>query len=227
MTSKETIKNIERSIEMLRQAADGLAGGLPALRKEFEAGVETKATLDKTSRLLLETESQLANVSRSLGGIEGAVLDSMSAAREGLHDPTVSLESRMEVLRLCQKLFSKLAPAGFEVDIPEIGVPVSLDRHAVKGRARSKLGSTEIADVISWGYRFPSGQSQLAEVLVGDASLRDEAEEAAKPSPPSKKAGIAMVIDEDTDPRAKKAAKKVPATMFDHLAEAAERNKEG
>ncbi|MGI8923782.1 MAG: hypothetical protein ACR2HJ_07040 [Fimbriimonadales bacterium] len=225
MTSKEAIKEIERSIEMLHQAADGLAGGLPALRKEIDGGAEAKATLDKTSRLLLEAESQLASASASLGGIEAAVLDSMSAAREGLHDPTLSLETRLEVVRLCQKLFSKLASAGFEVDIPEIGAPVSLDRHAVKGRARSKLGKAEVADVISWGYRFPSGQSQLAEVLVGDASLREEAEEPAKPSPPSRKSGIAMVIDEDRDPRVKKAAK-APATMFDQLAEAAERNKE-
>ena len=224
MSAEEAAKQVEQSIEMLRKAADALAQGLPHLQRELKQSSETKANLDRTSKLLVEAEGQLSTVSDSLAKIESAILQSMNTAKDGLHDPSISLDTRLQMLKVCKELFAKLAAAGFYVTIPEIGASVDMNLHNVKGKARSKLGKSEIADVIAWGYSFPSGQSQLADVLVGDASLLESEEEPVAHAPTAK-AGIAMVLDEETA-RQKQTTKKTPDTLFDKLAEAAERNKE-
>jgi len=79
--------------------------------------------------------------------------------------------------------------------------------------------------VVSWGYRFPSGVGKSAEILVGDGSLAPTVEEPL-PEEPSEKAGIKMIVEEDAGaPKAKaKPKKKEPETMFEKLAEAAEKN---
>ncbi len=224
MSAKEAAKQVEQSIEMLRKAADALAEGLPHLQRELKQSSETKVQLDKTSKLLVDAEGQLSTVSDALAKIEGAILQSMNAAKDGLHNPSLSLDTRLQMLTLCKELFAKLASAGFHVAIPEIGAPVDMNLHNIKGKARSKLGKSEIADVIAWGYSFPSGQSQLADVLVGDASLLETEEEPAG-KPPTAKAGISMVLDDETGGQ-KQTVRKPPDTLFDKFAEAAERNKE-
>jgi hypothetical protein len=86
------------------------------------------------------------------------------------------------------------------------------------------LDGTHVADVVSWGYRFPSGPGKSAEILVGDGSLAPQKEEPL-PEEPSEKEGIKMIVEDDDQPKAKtKAKKKEPETMFEKLSEAAEKN---
>jgi hypothetical protein len=128
------------------------------------------------------------------------------------------------MLGLAKLVFTQLKSAGFEVIIPDIGDGVDPSRHTVKGRSKSQWDGTHIADVVSWGYRFPSGAGKSAEILVGDGSLAPQKEEPL-PEEPSEKEGIKMIVEDDVEQKAKaKAKKKEPTTMFEKLEEAAENN---
>ena len=215
----ELQKKAERNEAALKGAAEKTETELKQKVKKNEA--ELKAT----TASLTEIEAALATAESSLSKIEGTILEMIDVATHALHDPEIPLKGRQRMLGLAKLIFAKLKNAGFEVVIPEIGVAVDPSRHTVKGRAKSHLDGTHVADVVSWGYRFPSGAGKAAEILVGDASLAPVAEEPL-PEEPSEKAGIKMVIEEETEaPKAKaKAKKKEPETMFDKLAEAAEKN---
>lgn len=224
MTPEERTAVIENAIAALKQAADSLSSALPELRAELKSASEDRQQLDSTSRMLMEAEAQLSKVSASLDSIEDAVLEAMSTAREGLHDPAVPLQTRIEAAKICKRIFQSLSSAGFIINIPEVGQELATELHNVKGRAKSKLGKSEIADVITWGYTFPSGRGQLADVLVGDGSLAEEEE--PEPMQHTAQEGIAMVLDEAPHTTKKKTAAKAGDSLFDHLAEAAERNKQ-
>ncbi|MDQ2986110.1 MAG: hypothetical protein M3R13_05245 [Armatimonadota bacterium] len=247
MSAEEAVAKIEAVAKKLREAADDLAaasgpiGSALAAATKTEADLrdaakKTEASLEKaieksqselkdTGHALASAEKSLASAQSSLSKIEGSIMEMIDAATHALHDPEVPLKGRQRMLGLAKVVFAQLKGSGFEVIIPEIGVGVDQSRHSVKGRSKSHLDGTHVADVVSWGYKFPSGAGKSAEVLVGDASLAPVAEEPL-PEEPSEKAGIKMIVEEDTAPpkEKKQKAKKAPETMFEILAEAAEKN---
>jgi uncharacterized membrane protein YdfJ with MMPL/SSD domain len=215
---------IEEAVLRLDEALKSLRDGLPTIKSEIDAASATKSKLERTTQMLMEAEATLSDTAKSLEGIESAVLAAMSTARDITHDPSLGLDTRMQMLKLCQAVFSSFDSAGFKIHIPEIGSDVNPEIHTVKGKAKSSLGKNSIADVISWGYQFPSKSGQLAEVLVGDGTLGEEPAPTAKAKPESK-SGIAMVLDDPPEPSPKR-TKKPSGSIFDQLAEAAERNRE-
>jgi len=185
---------------------------------------KTETELKQTSASLSQAETSLATAETALAKVEGSILEMIAAATRALHDPEVPLKGRQRMLGLATQVFAQLKGSGFEVIIPEIGVSVDPSRHSVKGRAKSHLDGTHVADVVSWGYRFPSGAGKTAEILVGDASLAPVKEEPL-PEEPSEKEGIKMIVEDEVVPKSKaKTKKKEPETMFEKLAEAAEKN---
>lgn len=251
MKPEEAVASIEAVAEKLQDAASALASAAGPIRDAFEKAAKTekqlrddaekrfselqnsahqneanlKSTVKKsetelkaTAASLSQTESSLATAETALAKIEGSILEMIATATHSLHDPEVPLKGRQRMLGLATKVFAQLKGSGFEVIIPEIGMDVDPSRHSVKGRAKSHLDGNHVADVVSWGYRFPSGAGKTAEILVGDASLAPVEEE------PSEKEGIKMIVEEDDTPKTKGKAKKKPETMFEVLAEAAEKN---
>jgi hypothetical protein len=216
---KETKASAEKTFNELKESAEKNEAELK------KAYTKSESALNATTANLAETEKSLATAEQSLDKIEGTILEMIAAATHALHDPEVPLKGRQRMLGLAKIVFAQLKTAGFEVIIPEIGEGVDPSRHTVKGRSKSQWDGTHVADVVSWGYRFPSGSGKSAEILVGDASLAP-AEEEPLPEEPSEKAGIKMIVEEDTEaPKTKtKTKKKEPETMFERLAEAAEKN---
>lgn len=204
-----------------------MAASFEQSKKELTSALEkTKSDLADTKGGLVETEKELASVNSALEKVESSILKMIAAATHALHDPDVPLKGRQRMLGLAKLTFAELSSSGFEVIIPEVGTPVDPSRHSVKGRAKSHHDGTTVADVVSWGYRFPSGSGKTAEILVGDASLAPVAEEPL-PEEPSEKEGIKMIVEEAPEPPKEKARakpKKEPTTMFEKLAEAAEQN---
>jgi hypothetical protein len=213
----------------LREAAAKNEAELRAAAERTEAELKkafkkSEGELKSTSASLSDAESALAKAEESLSKIEGTIIEMISVATHALHDPEVPLKGRQRMLGLAQLVFAQLKHAGFEVIIPEVGFAVDPSRHTVKGRAKSHLDGTHVADVVSWGYRFPSGSGKSAEILVGDGSLAPSKEEPL-PEEPSEKEGIKMIVEEEESPKAKsKAKRKEPETMFEKLTEAAEKN---
>ena len=216
---KQVQETAEKSFNELKASAEKNEADLKKAYKKSETELKT------TSANLAEIEATLASAENTLSKIEGTVLEMIDAATHALHDPEVPLKGRQRMLGLAKLVFSQLKNAGFEVIIPEIGDGVDPSRHTVKGRSKSHLDGTRVADVVRWGYKFPSGAGKSAEILVGDASLAPVAEEPL-PEEPSEKAGIKMIVEEETEAQKTKtkAKKKEPETMFEKLAEAAEKN---
>jgi hypothetical protein len=226
---KEFKSASERAFSELQQKAERNEANLKGEAEKVEADLrkavkKTEAELKMASTSLSDTEIALATAEKSLSKIESAILEMIAVATHALHDPEIPLKGRQRMLGLAKLVFAELKKAGFEVVIPDIGVVVDPSRHSVKGRAKSYLDGTHVADVVSWGYRFPSGAGKAAEILVGDASLAPVADEPL-PEEPSEKEGIKMMVDEEAAPKSKaKTKKKEPETMFEKLAEAAEKN---
>ena len=216
---KELRESFEQNEAQLRSASEKTEADL------LKAYNKTEGELKATSKSLTEAEKSLKTAEASLGKIEVTIIEMISAATHALHDPEVPLKGRQRMLGLAKLVFAQLKEAGFEVIIPEVAEGVDPSRHTVKGRAKSHLDGTHVADVVSWGYRFPSGAGKSAEILVGDGSLAPVADEPL-PEEPSEKEGIKMIVEEDVEtPQSKaKTKKKQPETMFDILAEAAEKN---
>lgn len=216
---KQVQEAAEKNFNELKTSAEKNEADLKKAYKKSEG------ELKSTSATLAEMEVSLASAESTLSKIESTVLEMIDAATHALHDPEVPLKGRQRMLGLAKLVFAQLKNAGFEVIIPEIGDGVDPSWHTVKGRSKSHLDGTHVADVVSWGYKFPSGAGKSAEILVGDASLAPVAEEPL-PEEPSEKAGIKMIVEEETEAQKTKtkAKKKEPETMFEKLAEAAEKN---
>ena len=228
MDSRGAIDQVRKAAEILRKTADDLVAALPGVEADLAAGAKAAADLAQTTRTLKSSRDKLTEAEKSLAGIEESLMKAMDAARAVLHDPGSPIETRMSMLALCQKVFAQFAAAGFAVTIPAPGEKVDPNRHNVKGSAHSKHGKAEVADVISWGYRFPSGAEHAADILVGDGTQQDQPE--SPPKPPStkpSKSGIAMVVEQEEAQAEKPKRKPIkPVTVFDQLAEAAERNRD-
>ncbi|MCH8274867.1 MAG: hypothetical protein IH851_08755 [Armatimonadetes bacterium] len=228
MKPEERLAKLEDALRRIEDGTRDLSEQLPAMRSFAEKARKTEQALEQSRSKLAESEKREKTATVALEGIEQAIMKAMDAAKGYVHKPEYSLEERLTMMRLCRKAFSKLSAAGFDIWIPEIGDAVDPAKHTVSGRAKSKLGGDRVADVVSWGYSFPGGEARAAEVLVGDGSLaRKERTEKPRAAKPKVKAGIAMVVDDKTartKKGARKTAKKVAATPFDQLAQAANRN---
>lgn len=226
--TEKILDEFERAAEQMQEAAALLKVRLPALKKALraaDAAVEETDTLRRTHAEALERLDQFAS---ALSEIEGAIKQALDSTQKALHDHSIPIDERARLLDLARSTFEPLARAGFEVIIPSLGENLNDERHVVKGSAKSELDGTKIADIISWGYRFPSGEEKKAEVLVGDGSLSESKETPTEtPAPPSAKAGISMVVPDDETKRASKPHKTPTgsAGLFERLEEAARRNR--
>jgi molecular chaperone GrpE (heat shock protein) len=230
MSSAEELWNdLESALEALHEAAATLQVKLPKVRKAYEKAAEATEQLQAARRQLESLEARLEKYATALAELESCVLDSIQDAQAYLHDHSIPVAERERLLDLVRKLFRPLERAGFQLIVPSIGDTLDDERHAVKGRARSPFGAQQIADIVAWGYRFPSGEERKAEVLVGDGSVMEQpAELEPEPAAPAPKEGITMVLD-PAGP-AKKAkppgvASEKGTSLFEKLEEAAKRNR--
>ncbi len=226
------MKEFER-LEKIAATVDSLA----ALRDSLDDDIESlKAIVDKKDALaaklsILETELKQSKLSEksaleALEKIENGILDVMNRAQKAMLSKEHSVADKLKLLAHTRATFEGLKSIGFEIWIPSIGDKVDSERFSVQGKAESELGGDRVADVISWGFKFPSGKGQLAEVLVGDGSGKKQEKKTETPKPPSAKAGISMLFDEPETPKKQKEKPKSESeSLFDSLAEAAKKNK--
>lgn len=227
--TEKILEEFERAAEQMQEASALLKVRLPALKKAMRAANAALEETDALRRSHAEALERIDQFASALSEIEGAIKNSMEAGRKVLHDHGIPVDERARLLDLVRAMFDPLAKAGFEVIIPAIGEEVDDAKHTVKGSAKSDLDGTKVADIISWGYRFPSGDARPAEVLVGDGSLiqQEEQEQPEQPAAPSAKAGISMLVPDETDKKTTK-ARKPPAKgsdLFERLEEAARKNR--
>ncbi len=224
----EPVEEIQAALDAVVQAGETLEANLPKLKKQLERMRGLEADLAATQNELADGRKNLDTAVRALDSIEAALLDAMEVAKRRIYDAKLSIDAKFEMLKIVRDTLARLGPAGFEIWIPELGEPIDPDKHIIRGKAKSEHGSTQVGDVVTWGYRFASGKGQAAEVLAGDGSMAEH--DTPKEEPPKKKtdkAGISMVIPDEQAPAAPK--KKKPTTgegLFDNLAEAAKRNKD-
>jgi hypothetical protein len=227
---EKTLALLQQAVEQMESLANTLKAQLPALQAFARDSAKKEDELAHALKQLGELKIRENNASEALKAIESALRLAMDTARENIIQPQHSLEERLKLLSLCADTFAQLAKAGFEIWIPRIGDPVDPAKHIVRGKTHSPLNDSQVADVVSWGYRFPSGDSRLAEVLVGDASVPAE-EPQTPPEPPKERAGIPMLQDTEEPPqkppaKAPKTKKEQPPTPFEELMKAAERNRQ-
>lgn len=227
--TERILEEFERAAEQMQEAAALLKVRLPALKKAMRAADAALEETDALRRSHAEALERLDQFTSALSEVEGAIKKAMEAAQKVLHDHDIPVDERARLLDLVRAMFESLARAGFEVIIPAIGEEVDDAMHTVKGSAKSKLDGSKVADIISWGYRFPSGDRRTAEVLVGDGSLNQQEQEEVPepPAAPSAKAGISMVVPEVTDKKTTKARKSPTkgSDLFERLEEAARKNR--
>jgi hypothetical protein len=224
----EPIDELQAALDAIQSAGEKLQANIPKTRKEIERARGLESDLASAQSELGDARRNLDTAVRALDSIEAALLDAMEVAKRRIYDAKLGIDAKFEMLKIMRDTLSRLGPAGFEIWIPELGEPVDPDKHIVRGKAKSEFGATQVGDVVTWGYRFASGKGQAAEVLVGDGSMAEkEAQEEEPPKNKTDKAGISMILPEEPEQASPK--KKRPATgegLFDHLAEAAKRNKE-
>lgn len=227
--TERILEEFEQAAGQMQEAAALLKVRLPALKKalrQADLAIQETDALRRSHADALERIDQFAS---ALSEIEGALKHGMQAAQKALHNHAIPVEERARLLDFARAVFEPLAKAGFEVIIPALGETIDDAQHSVKGSAKSELDGTKVADIISWGYRFPSGDQRTAEVLVGDGSLveHEEREQAEAPAPPTAKAGISMVVPDDAKKRPSKKPKTTTsgADLFERLEEAARKNR--
>jgi uncharacterized glyoxalase superfamily protein PhnB len=221
-------ERIEESLESIRRSTVILSENLVEMRKKALQADRLLDDLNKEKSRLNAMEADLNKLTQAVSNIEDSVRSAMESARKGAYSSDLSVELRTRLLDMFRHVFSELQSAGIEVIIPKLGDKIDPRKHAVKGRAKSPLSSDEIADVITWGYSFPSGAVREAEVLVGDGTQASSEQEPSVKPQPTKVKGIAMIVEEDSEtPKTrKKSSVKTGGALFDKLAEAAEKNKD-
>lgn len=228
-SGEELLNDLEAAAESLQDAAAVLQVKLPKLRKAFEKSAQAAEELHAVQQNLEALEARLEEYTHALAELESCVLDSLQDAQAFLHDHAIPVAERERLLDLVRKIFRPLERAGFQLIIPSLGDRLDDEVHAVKGRARSALGADQVADIVTWGYSFPSGATKKAEVLVGDGSVVEQPPAPdTEPAEPTPKEGIAMVLDPSQE--TKKAnppgvASEKGTSLFEKLEEAAKRNR--
>ena len=224
MKELERLEQFASALDALIAMRESLGGDIEALRKLAQKRDDIAGQLAKSQTELSHSKQSEKNAIEALSKIESGILDAMSKAQKAVVSPDLSVEDRLKLLSHTRTTFEGLSSIGFEVWIPTIGDKIDSDRHAVQGKTESEQGVDRVADVVSWGYKFPSGNGKAAEVIVGDGSLKKGEKKAETPKPPTSKAGISMVFDEPEKPKKTK-PKSAEETLFDSLAEAAKKNK--
>ncbi|MER3414013.1 MAG: hypothetical protein C4341_07225 [Armatimonadota bacterium] len=226
--TEKIFEEFERAADQMQEAAALLKVRLPALKKAMRAADAATAETDALRRSHAEALERIDQFASALSEIEGAIKKSMASAQKALHDHGIPVDERARLLDFARAVFEPLATSGFEVIIPALGEAIDHERHTVKGSVKSELSGSQVADIISWGHHFPSGDQRTAEVLVGDGSLVErEAEEVEPPAAPSAKAGISMVIPDEVQKKTPKTrnAPSGSGGLFERLEEAARKNR--
>lgn len=223
----EPIIAAARAVELLEQAAELLRDNLPELEKRVAQAKKLAQDFDAAKIALEKAEERANSATIALRTMESAVEAALDAARESVYAGNATVEQKLKLLELFKSAFSHLSKAGFEIWIPQIGEPIDPERFLIRGRAKSQLGADAVADVVSWGFKFPSGAMRQAEVLAGDGSVKPAEETPSAKHRPTPKAGISMLMPEkDESPKPKR---KQPTTtadsIFDQLTQAAQKNR--
>lgn len=220
----ELIDDLQSALAEIASAGERLSCAIPKIKKDLERMGIVEADAASARAELEDTRKNLDTAVRALDSIETALLAALETAKKRVYDAKLGVKEKLEMLNVLRDTFSRLAPAGFEIWIPEVGAPIDPDKHIVRGKAKSEFSSAQIGDVVTWGYRFPSGKAQAAQILAGDGSMapKDAEEEAHKPK--TDKSGISMVLPKEFKSEPKKKAPAASEGLFDHLAEAAKRN---
>ncbi|MER3461781.1 MAG: hypothetical protein C4342_01810 [Armatimonadota bacterium] len=185
--TEKIFEEFERAADQMQEAAALLKVRLPALKKAMRAADAATAETDALRRSHAEALERIDQFASALSEIEGAIKKSMASAQKALHDHGIPVDERARLLDFARAVFEPLATSGFEVIIPALGEAIDHERHTVKGSVKSELSGSQVADIISWGHHFPSGDQRTAEVLVGDGSLVER--EAEEVEPPAKREG--------------------------------------
>jgi hypothetical protein len=218
--------DIKSALDSLKAAVSALADAFPDIERRFAEADAAESEIAKLRVRAESAEQSAKSALDSLSAMESAVLQSMDAAKEFVFKSSTTLEAKVEMLDLCRQSLQGLKGAGFDIWIPRIGDRIDPDMHVVRGRAKSEFGSEAVADVVTWGYRFPSGAGQSAEVLSGDGSVKRVADEEAPPPKPASKAGIEMVVPDSPGAKPKhRKSKAEDSSLFDQLSEAAKKKK--
>lgn len=224
--SEPNESQVIEALEAVKAGVARLDAALAAVLDDVRSLRDVRAQLADLRGGFESIKSRAESLDAAVAKIEAALHSAMNVARDSVCDPSLSPEDRVRLHACVARVFSEFGQAGFEVYAPEIGSRLDESRHACVGTAKSSLGPEEIADVVAWGYSFPSGDRRLAEVLVGSGSPNVEVEEPDTQDAPSAapKAGISMRLDEPKAPEKKKKATAGAGGLFDQLAEAAKRN---
>lgn len=231
MNPSETLQKLSQAIQQIRASLENVSVLLPAL--DTMSAKAKKA--EELEERIKDLEARGTAAKEALEKFEDALAKAIRKANEEAVNPQFDLDTRLHLMEVFRKAFSELANVGIRVWIPKVGEPIDPEKHLVRGRAENGGYSDEVADVLTWGFRFPTGLHQHAEVLVGNLSRIEETseekeEESVGPGGiPQPKAGISMVLDEDageeTEPTAsQKKGKTSEEDLFEKLREAAEKN---
>lgn len=226
MKEFERLEKFAKALDALMELRESLDDDIESLKKLVQKKEELAAQLAKTQSELSQAKQTEKQSTEALSKIESGILEAMNRAQKAVVSPDLSVDERLKLLAHTRTTFDGLKGIGFEVWIPTIGDKVDSDKHSVQGKTESEQGADRVADVVSWGYKFPSGNGKAAEVIVGDGSLKKGEKKTEAPKPPTAKAGISMVFDEPEEPKKTKPKPKSDGeSLFDSLAEAAKKNK--
>jgi len=232
MNPSETLQKLSQAIQQIRDGLENASHLLPTLN---EIGTKAKEAEELEERIE-DLEARGTAAKEALEKFEDALAKAIRKANEETVNPQFDLDTRLHVMDVFRKAFSELANVGIRVWIPRIGDPVDPEKHLVRGRAENGGYSDEVADVLTWGFRFPTGLHQHAEVLVGNRSRIEETPEEKEEEPvgpggiPQPKAGISMVLDEEpmsvgSEPAASRNKRNTAEEdLFEKLREAAQKN---
>lgn len=223
--------NESRVVEALEAVKAGMArldDAVAAFLDDFRSLSDIRAQLKEVKGELDLIRAREETLGSAVSRIESAMHSAIKVARESVSDPSLSPEERVHLHACVSRVFGEFGSAGFDVFAPEIGSSFDESQHVCVGTAQSSLGPEAIADVVAWGYSFPSGDRRPAEVLVGSGSKSEEV--AGSPAPDvsdaASKAGIAMRLEESKTPEKKRKVTAEGGGLFEHLAEAAKRNQQ-
>ncbi|HWP31104.1 MAG TPA: hypothetical protein VNK96_05195 [Fimbriimonadales bacterium] len=231
MNPSETLQKLSQAIQQIRSGLENASVLLPVLDTISAKAKEAEELEERIKDL----EARGTAAKEALEKFEDALAKAIRKANEETVNPQFDLDTRLNLMDVFRKAFSELANVGIRVWIPKVGEPIDPEKHLVRGRAENGGYSDEVADVLTWGFRFPTGLHQHAEVLVGNLSRVEETsekeEEPVGPGGiPQPKAGISMVLDEETDSDESEAAtsqkkgKTAEEDLFEKLREAAQKN---
>ena len=219
--SKRTIENLSSAVQKMREAADVVANSL----QEFESLAKKSQKVDELSQSLSDLQQQFDALQKKYDRITEALTQALRAACERVLRTDLSAEEKIALTEAVKDCYSALESIGFYAIIPKPGDKLDQRHHVVRGQSGDDYLSTQVSDVVEWGYWIEDGQQVPAEVLAG---VLAEGQRRPKEGMPEPKAGISMVLepDESTGDPVPTVSNDLESDMFRKLKEAAEKNRE-